>query len=232
MRQTPASPNPYASLRERIRASLIDGSIWAGWMVAAIFFPWPDAIPGAARFAIWIAPPVVAEPLFLWARRATVGQRTLGLRVAARPGRRFPSLPALYARHATKFLFGGSSLAFCLFAPRGEAIHDRLFGTVVLRAGVAQPAEPIRPDQGAVRRLLWMLWWLSMAALLNSMLLAAVAEALFPGYLASGDGEYRWLDAVMTLLLATGEGFVLHRGVSGRLPGLRENARSLHNKWQ
>lgn len=118
--------------------------------------------------------------------RASIGQAIVGLRVEARPGRSFPSLPVLYVRHITKFLLGGLSLAFVPFAPRGEAIHDRLFGVVLVRGDVPQPVEPIRPEKGSARRMLAMGAWLIFGSIIGSIGLSILVVFFIPEYVDAG----------------------------------------------
>lgn len=181
MRQALDVPNPYASLADRTRASLIDGIVWLTWFFFLPFLPWPDEIPGQLRFALWILPPLIAEPIEVRLRRASIGQAILGLRVEARPGHSFPGLPTLYVRHLSKFFLGGLSFAFIPFAPRNEAIHDRLFGVVVVKGTRAQPVEPIRPDKGAVGRMFAMAGWLFAGSILGSIVLGTLAAVFVPG---------------------------------------------------
>jgi hypothetical protein len=164
---------------------------------------------------------LVAEPLEVHFRRASFGQAILGLRVEARPGRAFPRLPVLYVRHLSKFLLGGLSFAFIPFAPRNEAIHDRLVGLVVVKGPAAQPSDPIRPDKGSVRRMFAVAAWLILGSIVGSLLLGVVAALVIPGYLDAKPGEMRSVDAGLTVLLGIFEAWILYRGVTGRLPGVR-----------
>jgi uncharacterized RDD family membrane protein YckC len=221
MRQDRVVTNPYASLADRVRASLVDGAVWIVWFLLVPFLPWPDGIPGQGRLAFWILPPLIAEPIEVHLRRASIGQALLGLRVEARPGRAFPGLPRLYLRHFSKFFLGGLSFAYIPFAPRNEAMHDRLAGIVVVKGTRPQPIDPIRPEAGSMRRMFAMAVWLILGSIFGSFALGLVAAIVVPGYLEAEPGEMRHVEAGLTILLGCLESWILYRGVNGRLPGLR-----------
>ena len=221
MRQARDVLHPYASLADRSRAGLIDGFVWIAWFFLVPFLPWPDEVSGQARLGFWIVPPLIAEPIEVRLRRASIGQAILGLRVESRPGYSFPSLPLLYVRHLSKFLLGGLSFAFIPFAPRNEAIHDRLVGVVVVKRPSAQPADPIRPDKGAARRMFAVAVWLIIGTIVGSLVLGIIAAIAIPGYLDAEPGKMRSVDAGLTVLLGIIDAWILYRGVTGRLPGVR-----------
>lgn len=124
-----------ATLAQRMWSTLFDSLAVILWVVlATLLQPWPDGSPGCLKLAIWLVPPLLVEPTSVWLTGRTMGQSLLGLRVlSARPDRLGPV--RLYARHLSKLPFLGLSPLYIPFSRRGQAIHDAMFGTVV----VAEP---------------------------------------------------------------------------------------------
>jgi hypothetical protein len=63
--------------------------------------------------------------------------------------------------------------------------------------------------------------WLILGSIVGSLLLGVVAALVIPGYLDAKPGEMRSVDAGLTVLLGIFEAWILYRGVTGRLPGVR-----------
>jgi uncharacterized RDD family membrane protein YckC len=211
----------YATFNDRLRSGLVDGTVWIAWLLLLVFVPWPSEIPGQAKLAVWLLPPLLCEPILLIRQRASIGQRVRGLVVAAQPGREFPRFPTLLARHAVKLILGGLSVLYVPFAPRAEAIHDRLFGTVVTRAGAAQPAAPLRPDTASLRRFFLAICWVMLGYVVISIVFGIALELTYPGALDQKGDEGRAIDALLGIVLISGEVGIIYLAAKGRLPGTR-----------
>ena len=143
---------PLAGFGPRLLAALVDGSLVVaaqGLLLSPGYFYWsgrelPSDVPYVA-----IALTLALIPLALgvgalyyvhsWgARGATVGQRLMGLEVEGEDGTRPPGLSRAFLRllgyALSACLFG---VGFLMIAFSGRALHDRIAGTRVVKAGKA-----------------------------------------------------------------------------------------------
>ena len=142
----PAIATP-ASFVRRINTATLDGIVFVVTAVAAKAVPGDGAPLRALRVACVWAPVFLLEPLLIRSTGATLGQRWLDLRPAPlAPGARL-TLPRLTLRYWLKLLLGGASLAYVVFSGSRQALHDRLFGTLVWHA----PADAEIPPAGRGR---------------------------------------------------------------------------------
>jgi hypothetical protein len=178
-------------------------------------------MPGQAKLAVWLLPPLLCKPILVIRQRASIGQRVCGLIVAAQPGRDFPSLPKLFARHFVKLVLSGLSVLYVPFAPRAEAVHDRLFGTVVTLSGAVQPEAPLRATTASVCRFLAAIGWVMFAFIAISLVLGIALEFAYPGALDETGDEARAIDALLGIVMIGGEVGIIYLAVKGRLPGTR-----------
>jgi uncharacterized RDD family membrane protein YckC len=192
------------------------------WTVLiALVVQWPEGMPGEIRATIWFGPLLVGEPLEIRLFGHTFGQRFVGLRVVSRSGSPI-GFPRLLARHLSKGVFLGTSLFYTLFSPRGQALHDHLFGTdvVSLRGGAPQGGGPVL--RHPIRAFLVSLVFGLLAGWLISIL---VGVAILIALGVTGRGVPRGFEeeAVFNMLLGVAFTYgcfrVLFRGAAGRLPG-------------
>jgi len=130
-----------ASFAQREWSTLLDAFALVLWLLGVAFLhPWPAALPGPLKALIWFAPPLLVEPVSVWAAGRTAGQTLLGLRVIdLDPTRTRIGLFRAIGRHFTKMALLGISPLYVPFSNRGQAMHDALFGTTVV-------VEPLAPD--------------------------------------------------------------------------------------
>lgn len=176
------------------------------------------------------APPFLLEPLLIRFTGATLGQRWLDLRTAPfAPGARL-TLPRLTLRYWLKLLLGGASLAYVVFSGSRQALHDRLFGTLVWHAPAGAeipvagtwhepPPDPALP--AASRRFAAFIAWSLVAQTVFVFLFAAVFYAVFP---AAGERLPVGAEFAINAGAIALELWLLFRAVNGRLPGARRRA--------
>ena len=123
-----------ASLVRRINATTLDLLVCVGIMGAAQAVPGDGAPLRALRVACIWAPVFLLDPLLIRFTGATLGQRWLDLRTAPLTLGARLTLPRLVLRYWIKLLLGFVSLAYVVFSGSRQALHDRIFDTLVWHA--------------------------------------------------------------------------------------------------
>ncbi len=222
----PAVATP-ASLVRRVNATTLDFLVCVAIMGAAQAVPGYGSSIQALRVACIWAPVFLPEPLLIRFTGATLGQRSLDLRTAPLALGARLTLPRLTLRYWLKLLLGGASLAYVVFSGSRQALHDRLFGTLVWHApaGAAippagtwhePPPDPALP--AAWRRFAAFVAWSLVAQTVFVFLFAAVFYSVFP---TAGEdlpvvAEFTFNAGSIALEL-----WLLYRAVNGRLLGAR-----------
>jgi uncharacterized RDD family membrane protein YckC len=218
-----------AQLARRVNAAMIDALVCLALVGLASVLPGGGGFAQTTRLAFVWLPILLLEPLLLRFTGSTVGQHLLSLRVVSLRGDALSFTRAL-VRYWTKLLLGFASLAYLMFSPRGQALHDRWFGTLVwhAQAGAAVPSPsswtPPAPDPTlppAWRRFAAFVLW-SVAAQIGLGFTLAVGFALVSETErgASGAGAEFLVNAAVVVA----ELWLLHRAAHGRLWGARRGA--------
>jgi uncharacterized RDD family membrane protein YckC len=222
-----------ASLARRVNATTIDLLVWValGWGAPHAL---PDGVPGvrALRAALFWGTPFFLEPILLRFAGQTIGQACLGLRVVAVDGRAL-GFVRLTLRYWTKLALGSLSLFYILFTHRRQALHDRAFGTAVLRVprgaelggGESAVALERAPDPrlpSARRRFAVFLVWAALAELVLLIVVAAGLDLLGwdPDAPPAKGGGVELVANLASLAVVLA---VAHLGAAGRLPGARRS---------
>lgn len=210
------TPHYYARVPSRLRASLIDGAIYAtspALLLLASSFT--DGSPEAARTLVigWMVSALLYEPFLVSVRGATIGHRAANIRIVdARTGGNPPFWRA-FIRFIVKSVLGIFSFALVTTTVRHQAAHDLVAGTTVeinelwrvrpgsyLQDRVVDPrAVPASWPRRIAVTLGYSAAWLTLVLLAFAMLRSAGGLLFFVGL--SGQ--------VMCLTL----------GLGGRLPG-------------
>jgi hypothetical protein len=194
-----------ASLEQRLWSSLFDSLLAVSWILFAAFVqPWPSAAPGLVKLAVWIAPPLLCEPVSIRLLGHTAGQGLVGLRVRSTDQRTL-RLGRLLLRHALKLSLLGVSLFYAPFSRTGQAVHDYAFNTVVVSRHSNEapplllPREPFRWRQFL---LSLMYCWVAstVAALLLLILILSSFIFLAPELIdhPAADAAINFVGAVVT----------------------------------
>lgn len=211
-----------ASLPQRLWAAFFDALILTSWVVlAAIVTPWPELLPGQARAAIWFGPILLLEPFSIRFFGRTAGQNLLGLRVAS-TSVRTPGFLRLFGRHLSKGLFLGAGPFYTLFSPRGQALHDHLFGTAVLTQSSRQ-TQSTAHLRFPLRAFLVSFTFsvaAGLAAASLTFVILAVGVAAAGRALPEGPTADALLSLPVSIAFLWAQLRVLHRGARGRLPGV------------
>jgi len=148
----------YVGFWPRVGASLIDTVliVMICWPLVTMIYGWQywwseSMIKGPADFLITWVMPAIAIVLFWVYRQATPGKIAIGARIVdAKTGAK-PSTGQLIGRYLGYYV---STIPFFLgliwvaFDPRKQGWHDKLAGTVVVRAKNRTP-EPVRFEKPA-----------------------------------------------------------------------------------
>lgn len=214
-----------------MNAATIDGLVYVLLAGAAM------GIAGHGDGARWLRLSVLygslllLEPLLIRAFGTTVGQRVLALRVTPLSEQSRLSFPRLVLRYWMKLVLGAVSLFYILFSGRRQALHDRVFRTLVwhVPSGAAVPPAGSWLEQAPSpelpsgrRRFAAFLGW-SMVAQVAFLVAAGFVVAALGELLGSGEQALNSpvTEFVVTLGAASVEFWLLGRAVSGRLPGAR-----------
>jgi uncharacterized RDD family membrane protein YckC len=225
----PAIATP-ASLVRRINATTLDGIVCIAIIGAAQVIPGDGAPLRALRVACIWAPVFLLDPLLIRFTGATFGQRWLDLRTAPLGVGARLTLPRLVLRYWIKLLLGFVSLAYVVFSGRRQALHDRVFGTLVWHA----PADAALPVQGSwqpplpdpalpppwVRFPVFIAWSL-VAQTAFTLTFVVGAYSLFP---TTGERLPVEVEFALNVSSVALELWLLSRAVNGRLPGARRRA--------
>lgn len=218
-----------ASLSRRINAATIDSAVivLAGFAVPQVLetaIPLGDQLPLVWFFGTLL----LLEPGLIRTTGSTVGQALLGLRVLpTRPDRR-PSFVRLTLRYWCKLVLGSLSLFYILFSHQRLAIHDRLFGTAVVRMphGSAVPVLGALPTPevdpnlpSAPRRFVAFFVWSIVAQFAIAVIEVAAHGAVYDSDRTHPLEEATFYLGSLIALVATA-----HLGAAGRLPGARRRA--------
>lgn len=140
----------YVGFWRRVGASIID-TILIGiiiWPLLTVFYGesyWTNAsfVHGPVDFLLSWVFPAVAVILFWIARQATPGKMAVGARLVDAKSGSIPSTGQLIGRYFAYYL---SMIPFFLgflwvaFDPKKQGWHDKLAGTLVVRAKSREPA--------------------------------------------------------------------------------------------
>ena len=144
----------YVGFWSRVGASLIDTVLllMICWPLLTMIYGWQywttsALIQGPVDFLInWVMPGIAIE-LFWVYRQATPGKIAIGARIVdARTGAR-PSTGQLLVRYLGYYVSTiplGLGLIWVAFDPRKQGWHDKLAGTVVVRAKHRVPGQASR----------------------------------------------------------------------------------------
>ena len=219
-----------ASLVRRLNASTLDFLVCVAMAAAAQAVPGDGAPLQVLRVACIFAPPFLLEPLLIRLTGATLGQRWLELRTAPFAVGARLTLPRLTLRYWLKLLLGGASLAYVVFSGSRQALHDRLFGTLVWHApagrtipaaGTWQQPQPDPALPPPWRRFAVFIAWSFAAQLSYAVLFVMALEGVAP---SAAENPPLLVDAAANLSAAGLELWLLARAASGRLLGARRRA--------
>ena len=127
----------------------------------------------------------------------------------------------LLSRHICKAGFLGTALLYLFFDPDRRALHDRLFGTVVVSNTPTPPpaTQKLRsPIRAFFVSLVWSTASASLAVLIAAVLLGVVIELAGLEIPETPPWE-AVLSLFVTVVFIYAQFRVLHRGALGRLPG-------------
>ena len=130
--------NAIAEPWQRFLSSLIDSAATYALVIVLPLIAGALSLPSIVGAVLVLAALIGYDPLAVHLTGQTLGKRVLGLRVAYRMDGRSPSFPRALGRWAVRLLgifppFALLDAVWCLVDERGQCLHDKAAGTVVVR---------------------------------------------------------------------------------------------------
>lgn len=226
----------YASLATRIKASIFDSTI-----LLFLFISLPVVIgsfttnESPIKAAAMFAPLLLLEPLLVTYFGATIGQLIFGAKVIRVNSRSKCPIYLSLPRYIAKILLGGLSLIYMLFSRKHQAIHDLIFGTIVLISPKKLEKNPELAKHGeleqifsrdyiypsAIRRFLIFILWYILTAIIIAIATEAIAIIGIQEYTIDSSKLPAFIEIALDIILA---GVFITLAVlasKGYLPGAR-----------
>jgi len=229
----------YPRLIKRVRAVLIDSVVVPLAAVASFAAGYALGVTETwARVLLVAVPVLLLEPGLVAWTGGTIGHHVVGIRVTRTNGVSKLNFIAATIRAVIKFVFGWFSFIFVLTTSKHQAIHDFVVGSVVTHRDVSKlPSFEVLQErrieeQGFVYPSRWKRASIVVLYGLFTSIVLVAAVALLLSESCAASRRCTRLDSLLSLvielawLLSTGAIIVL--GWSGRLPGARRKAKTLH----
>lgn len=228
----------YATLGRRIKASIIDSTIYLFLFIfIALTIGQIVSDGGPIRILLMSIPLLFLEPFLVTFLGASIGQYILGMEVMTIGTRGKCSLFNSFVRYFAKGLLGSLSLIYMLFSKKHQAIHDHIANTVVLLSREKIKNNPSFANYGCIeqsheqqykyphplRRFFIFIFWFLISSVVIVFFSGIFAAFFIPTYSIESDKFPEGLDIFLNITISIAFIVLAFFAAKGRLLGARRS---------